>query len=582
MDSLRSAPALDPERFLDARYGLSRRQQGQFRPVSAGSGSAIDVVAPSLPGVALEPAATGGTPSFAVRALNRLTFGQRSSDLSLFKALGSSDSERLANWVDWQLAWDEIDDSALQAKLDTAGYVTLDKSRSALWTEHLRSSDYNTRMRPGWEVQRAKFVRATFSERQLLEVMTDFWHDHFNVYGSSYDYAPMFPRYDRIMRKYALGNFKQMLESVATSNAMLYYLDNVYNSRSGPNENWARELLELHTLGSANYYGFMNPFEVPPDADDPSFPAGYTDIDVYETASAFTGWTVKNGHWQYPAEDDGNFVYRAAWHDTGPKFVLGMLLNPEQPAMADGRQIISRLAQHPATARSICRKLISRLVGGAAPGSLVTSAARVFRANVSSSTQLAKVVRHIVLSTHFRNTWSESVRRPFESVVAAMRAISPGFTIRLDHARSNDLMWRMGFTGNVPFAWPAPDGCPDEKEAWLGSNSLAMSWKLLNWMTEAADGSTALLPIVQISRSKVAKWTAPALVDYWSKRLLGFTLTSSRRSALIQFMAQNGSSSYVIEDTDAWSGNDLKRHYNHQRLKSMVSLIMMSVDFIRR
>src|SRR3546814_2336747 len=95
--------------------------------------------------------------------------------------------------------------------------------------------------------------------------------------------------------------------------------------------------MELQTFGSENYLGFMDPFQVPPCPEDPSYPIGYTDVDVYETAAAFTGWTVKDGHWEFPTEDDGTFVYRSSWHDAGPKFPLGMFLNPEQPALKDGR-----------------------------------------------------------------------------------------------------------------------------------------------------------------------------------------------------------------------------------------------------
>src|SRR3546814_16401101 len=90
------------------------------------------------------------------------------------------------------------------------------------------------------------------------------------------------------------------------SSDLLYFLDNRSNTRAGPNENFARELLELHTLGSENYLGFMDPFQVPPCPEDPPYPIGYTDVDVYETAAAFTGWKVKDGHWEFPTEDRKN------------------------------------------------------------------------------------------------------------------------------------------------------------------------------------------------------------------------------------------------------------------------------------
>lgn len=114
----------------------------------------------------------------------------------------------------------------------------------------------------------------------------------------------MFPHYTRdVIRAHAKGNFRAMLEAVAQSTAMLYFLDNINNSRSGPNENFARELLELHTFGAENYLGFTDPFQVPPCPEDPAYPIGYTDIDVYETAAAFTGWSAKDGHWEFPQRE---------------------------------------------------------------------------------------------------------------------------------------------------------------------------------------------------------------------------------------------------------------------------------------
>ena len=524
-------------------------------------------------------------PPFAVRMLANLSHGITPQALSEFNALGSTDVERLANWVDWQLDWAAIDDSAVESRLAGAGYTTLGKSLTQLWRDHVQDGPaYEIRMRPAWEVQRAAFVRATHSRRQLFEVVVNFWHDHFNVTAGDYSAAPVYVHYDRdVIRRNALGNFRTMLEAVATSPAMLYYLDNVSNTRAGPNENWARELLELHTFGAENYLGFMDPFAVPPDPVDRDYPSGYTDIDVYETASAFTGWTMKNGHWEFPDDNDGTFVYRQSWHDAGPKFVLGKLLNPEQPAMKDGRDILDRLASHPAVARFVCGKLIRRFVNDTPPESLVRSAATVFRQNWQRADQIERVLRHILNSTEMYNAWGQKTRRPFEAIVAAMRATGSDWTLRLDNDAANTFMWRLGFTGHEPYAWPAPNGYPDTEQAWTGANSLAMDWKLLNWLTEARDGETPLLPILALSRSQVSQWTATRLVDYWCDRILGRKPRNARRQMLIGFMAQNGDpASHVIADTNAWAGNDLKNHYNQERLRSMVSLVLMSPEFLSR
>lgn len=521
---------------------------------------------------------------FAVRALNHLTFGATSASIAQFNALGANDTARLTAFVDQQLNPAAIDDSALDTRLANAGYTTLGKSLTQLWADHvLPDPVYDIRMRPAWEVQRSALARAVHSKRQLQEVMVGFWHNHFNVTANEFDAGPVFMHYHRdVMRANALGNFRTMLEAVAQSPSMMYFLDNASNTRSGPNENFARELLELHTFGAENYLGFMDPFQVPPCPEDPAYPIGYTDVDVYETASAFTGWSVKDGHWQYPTEDDGTFVYRQAWHDAGPKFVLGKFLNPEQPALKDGRDILDRLASHPRVAKFICRKLIRRFVSDAPDPALVDSAAAIFRANWQQPNQIALTLRHILLSNAFIHSWGQKNRRPFELVAAALRALGSDWTPRVGDPKSDELFWRMGFTGNAPYEWPAPNGYPDIGVAWSGSNSYAMTWKLLNWISETSENSVFMAPILDLTRSNVASWTSNNLVDFWSQRLLGYVPVASRRQVLISFMAQNGTATEVIADTDTWSASNPKTHYNQQRLRSMVALILMSPEFMSR
>lgn len=569
-----------------ARAAVSNAVTTFFDPSDAGGLAALDAQgprgAPSLSGLSRPERITLPKPALAIRALANMGYGATAAEISAFNALGGNDTARLTAWVDKQLAFESIDDGAVESRLAAAGYTTLGKTLQQLWSEHVQGDPaYEVRMRPAWEVQRASLVRAVHSMRQLFEVMTTFWHDHFNVQATDYAAAPVYVHYDRdVIRANAFGNFRTMLEAVAQSTAMLYYLDNKSNTRAGPNENFARELMELHTFGAENYLGFVDPFQVPPCPEDPSYPIGYTDIDVYEAAAAFTGWTLKDGHWEFPAENDGSFVYRSSWHDAGPKFPLGMFLNPEQPALKDGRDILDRLASHPRVAKFICRKLIRRFFADKPSQELVDSAAAVFRANWKQPDQIKRTLRHILLSDAAFHDWGQKHRRPFEAVAAALRASGSDWTPRLDDARSDELMWRLGFTGHTPYDWPAPNGYPDTAVAWSGSNSLGMTWKLLNWLTEAKNGDVPLLPILAATRAGVPQWTSTALVDFWCKRLLGYL--PARRSVLVDFMRQNGAASAVIADTDAWAANDLKRHYNHQRLRSMVSLVLMSPEFLAR
>jgi len=546
-------------------------------PIMAGQGTANNSQAQLL---------TLQRAPFAVRVLNHLTAGANAASIAEFNALGGNDTARLTAFVDQQLNPSSISDSALETRLNGAGYTTLNKSLTQLWADHrIITTDSSA---PARETQRAALVRAVYSRRQLQEVMVDFWQNHFNVAISNSSAAPVYVHYNRdVIRANAFGNFRAMLEAVGQSTAMLYYLNNASNSRSGPNENYARELLELHAFGAENYLGFVNPFQVPPCPEDTSYPIGYTDLDVYDTAAAFTGWTVKDGRNGFPAENDGTFAYRQAMHDAGPKLVLGLYLNPEQPALKDARDIYDRLASHPRVAKFICRKLIRRFVSDRPDQALVDSAAAIFRSNWQHPDQLKLTLRHILLSDAFIHGWGQKNRRPFELMAAALRAGGSDWTIKgVSESRSNDFMSRLATTGHAPYDWAAPNGYPDVGVTWAGSNNMVTTWKMLSWLTETVDTDAALTPLLPIlaqSRANVASWTANNLVDYWCQRILGYLPIASRRQVLVAFLAQNGDpATYVITDTDTSATTDLKRHYNQQRLRSMVSMILISPEFMSR
>jgi uncharacterized protein (DUF1800 family) len=524
---------------------------------------------------------------FAVRVLNNLTTCATPASIAEFNALGANDTARLTAFVDQQLNPASIDDSALDARLSVAnGYTTLTKSLPQLWADHtLVNTDSSA---PARETQRAALMRAAYSKRQLQETLVDFWQNHFNVAIGNSTAATVYVHYNRdVIRTNVFGNFRAMLEAVGQSTAMMYYLNNRSNSRTGPNENYARELLELHAMGAENYLGFVNPTQVPPAPEDPSYPIGYTDLDVYDTAAAFTGWTVKNGNNGFPTENDGTFVYRQAMHDAGPKQVLGMYILPEQAAMKDGRDIYDRLASHPRVAKFICKKLIRRFVSDNPDQALIDSAATVFRANWQQPNQIWLTLRHILLSNAFIHAWGQKSRRPFELMAAAMRAGGSDWTIKgVSENRSNDFMSRLSSTGHAPYDWAAPNGYPDVSVTWSASNNMVTTWRMLSWLTEARDtdaATTPLLPILALSRTSVASWTANNLVDFWCQRLLGYLPIASRRQLLVSFLAQNGDpATYVITDTDTSATTDLKRHYNQQRIRSMVAMILMSPEFMTR
>lgn len=532
--------------------------------------------APIAPDLLLAPESLT-PPPLGVLALTRLAFGQRPGvfDTGEFYSRGATDDERLTNYVDWQL---NLADEGAECtnRLNAAGLTSLNKSLTQLWADYF--ADGADRVRPVRDGRAATFIRALYSRRQLNELVVDFWHNHFNIYAWDYSYASVtWTHWDRTLRQHALGNFRQMLEAVATHPAMLFYLDNYINQVAGFNENWGRELCELHTLGSENYLGVRNPMTVNtiPFPGGGNFPAdtpvaeGYVDNDVYEIARCFTGWRVKDGWWPVQ-EDTGEFLYYDQWHDKANKFVLGRYFPNTQAneAMRDGRDVLDLLAYHPGTARHICRKLIRRFITDNPPQSLVDSAAGVFVAQRAAPDQLKQVLRHILLSPEFKATWAEKVKRPFEVAVSALRACNANVNPAKD-----GFYWHYDDLGQPLFSWRPPNGYPDVKSGWTNSTTMLGRWQFVNsaiegWIDHWENGTvTELVTMDLVAQS--AGSTANQIVDYWVTRILGRPLSSvENRQRLVDFMrGPYGANSALAA--------------NHIRdfLPRMVALLLMSPDF---
>lgn len=539
------------------------------------------------------------TPPAVVRWLNRASFGATPGAVAELMALGGSDDARWQAWVDQQLDPAAIADPVVDARLTPASHPTLFKSLGQLWTDHhAETANYGVRMRPIVEAECAKLVRAVYSRRQGYEVLVDFWHDHFSTFGWHYDGGTVFPHYDRdVIRIHALGNFRTLLGAVTRATTMMYYLDLRSNRRDGPNENYARELVELHTLGAENYAGVLRP-------DDPSLPLGvgndganvrlkYVDEDVYNATRALTGWTIRDGHWQFPAENDGSFVYRPGWHDNYSKWFLNRFLQSYK-GEEDGEIVLNTLAAHPGTARHVCRKLCRRLIADNPPESILASAAAVFGSQWQAPDQLRQVVRHILLSNEFKTAFNLKVARPFQATAAALRALSADFTPVWDNAApwttSEEFSSRLQSTGQRPFYWAAPNGYPDRQEAWSSSGALAMTWKLLTRLTELRQdrnnpGSPLIADIVQQTTTALpaGQRSANAIVDYWFARLYGYQPEPARRTVLVDFMRQNAAAGDSLDlATDAWNGNNLRLHYTQSRLRTLVAMALCAPEFFRR
>jgi uncharacterized protein (DUF1800 family) len=528
---------------------------------SAASAAQVVATAPLTP-----PARLG------VLALTRAGFGLRPGELDAFEALAGDDDARLAAWVDQQLDPASIDDTECDNRIAAAGYTTLGKSLAQLWADHVVADvEWYERIRPIDETTLATFLRAVYSQRQLVQVLADFWHNHFNVYGWDSYAAPTWAFWDRdVIRAHLLGNFRQMLEAVAKGAPMLFYLDNWQSSVDGPNENYPREFLELHTIGSEHYYGVIPANQVPLDSE--GRPAGFVDEDVFAVTRCLTGWSVAGNPWWDPSSGDGSFLFRSTWHDTSAKTVLGVPI-PAGQGIEDGYAVMDIVAAHPATGRHIAWKLCKRLIGDQPPQSVVNAAAAVFAEQKDAPDQLAQVVRTILLSDEFKTTWGAKVKRPFELVVGALRAGGAEISFSQAAPETGSFLWLYYNTGQELFSWPAPNGYPDANGAWLSSGPLVKSWRLVNWLADLTDDTEAYLMDVY-AQTPVDVRSANAIADFWIDRVFGRPLDPTARQEIVEFMAQGHNPDFDLPvDTD----DDTKT-----RLQAMLGLLFMSPEFLWR
>jgi uncharacterized protein (DUF1800 family) len=541
------------------------------------------------------PAGAGTAPDAAdeariVHALNRLGYGPRPGDIDKVRAVG------LDKWIDQQLHPERVADPEVQSHLASLTTIRLSSSdlmrgyeipptaRREIQRERAELGEnaseeglqrarrellekYRGEMqgRPQQvidELQEAKLLRAIYSERQLDEVLVDFWMNHFNVYAQKGQDRFLIGEYERdVIRPHAWGKFEDLLRATAESPAMLFYLDNwlsadpdakpgpafsrPYRRRSfgrlpddetmrsphpsgspghragkrGLNENYAREIMELHTLG---------------------VDGGYTQKDVTELARVLTGWTIRGLAQQRP-----DFYFDARVHDSGEKVVLGHVIKGN--GKAEGDRMIHVLATHPSTARFISLALCRRFVSDAPPSALVDRAAETFR---TTGGDIRAVVKTIATSPEFfaPEARSAKVKTPLEFVVSAVRASGA----RVDDA--SPLARRIAAMGMPLYLQQPPTGYKDTSDAWISTSGLVAR---LNFALDLAANklrgvtldATALVPEAA---------DADVLLAGMAARLLAEDLSESTRQTLAR---------------EAGSGLDPVR---------MAGLILGSPEFQRR
>jgi uncharacterized protein (DUF1800 family) len=351
------------------------------------------------------------------------------------------------------------------------------------------------------DLQRAKVLRAVYSERQLYELMVDFWENHFSIFANKDDDRYLLTSFDReTIRPFALARFRDLLGATAHSSAMLYYLDNWRSSVPRPypakgdkpagvdgglNENYARELMELHTMG---------------------VDGGYTQKDVQEVARCFTGWTIEKPN------QEGLFLYRPGLHDDGEKTVLGHKILPGG-GIGDGERVLDILATHPATARFIATKLARRFISDDPPKSVIDRAAAVF---LKTDGSIRETLRAIITSPEFFGAYHAKVRSPFEYVAAAMRALNA----ETDGDRPVlDAIARMG---EPVFGRITPDGYADRADQWLSSGAMVARFNFASAL------ATNRIKGTKIDFAKLLSGIDPANKVGVASRLAQLTFASSQ------------------------------------------------------
>lgn len=352
-----------------------------------------------------------------VRLLNRAGFGPKPGLVAAVEKLGRE------AYVDQQLKPTDEEPVALNLQIGNLEALAID-------SEELRDETEDEVLD---QIQTAALLRATYSNWQLRERMVDFWTNHFNIYarkGLSVYRKPTDD--DEVIRKHALGKFPDLVYASAHSTAMLAYLDNNVNKAGVANENYARELMELHTLG---------------------LHGGYTQKDVQEVARCFTGWTVEKRF----AHQTGAFRFDESVHDDGAKTVLGHSI-PSGLGEKDAQIVLDILGKHRSTARFISSKMCRHFLG-TIETPWVDKLSEVY---LSSEGDICAMLKPLLLSSDLLDG-PPVAKRPLDFVVSSLRA----FDVESDCGPA--VQKHLANMGQSLYEWPMPDGYPDRTSAWTGS-----------------------------------------------------------------------------------------------------------------
>lgn len=431
--------------------------------------------------------------------VDRLTFGWTQEEQTLADMLGYH------QYLEHHLNYTAIDDSALAPRLSVYEHLGI-----IPYLSHLLVN-----VSVAWEqMVEATLVRAVYSKRQLYQKMVEFWSDHFNVSLFTGECAWIKNWEDEfVIRPHALGKFRDILSASVHSACMLHYLNNELSVVGNPNENYARELMELHTLG---------------------VDGGYTQQDVVEVARCLTGWDF----WRYWTAGANRQMFRfdASRHDFGPKTVLGHAI-PAGQGIEDGEMVINILASHPSTARYISLKLCRKFWSENPPVELVDAVTATYTATDGD----IKAMLRTLFTTLDPAAAGPKLKRPFHLVASALRATNATY-VSAGTPVSETMLEQLSTMGHHPFTWSPPDGFPDRTDYWVGL-------PLARWNFGAKLMNGEILGVgVDPAQFYAAATTPDALVDKIKAKMFGGRMTDEERTELRNYLATNPSSNTVRKE----------------------------------
>jgi len=411
------------------------------------------------------------------RLVRRASYGATAAEVAKANQLG------FQGYINYQLNYSRIDDSAVETAV-AQRWPLMSQTSDALF-----SADAGT---VRTQLQESTIYRAAFSQRQLYQRMVEFWSDHFNQDIDKVGYLLVADQRD-VIRKHALGKFPDLLKASAHSASMMVYLDQNASRNKAPNQNYAREIMELHTLG---------------------VDGGYTQDDVAELSRVLTGWTVQGR---------GQFVFNPLIHDIGAKTVMGVTIPAATSQSADGinegEKMLDFLVNHPNTMRFISTKMLKWLLTPNPTETQITAIMSVYKATGGD----IKAMVRAILNDAWLAAAPMKLKRPFHFLASSLRSTAPTIvSMATFNSQLNNL-------GQPLFGWDTPDGYPDKVEYWAGN--IVPRWNYATVVSALNSQTTAA-----VDTTAYRAGSPDAAVDLIDQNFFGGEMPLVTRNALLTYI----------------------------------------------